>query len=129
MGIMSSREPLLVINASNQARAGRIRLLAVTSENRLPSHPDLPSMSETVKGVAGVSWFGVLARPKLAAPLAERLEAEILRAIAQPDVQARLGETGMNITALRSRQFLAFIESDIRKWVPVLRAAGLDKAP
>src|SRR3954463_15498149 len=45
-----------VINAVNQARAGRIRLLAVSSAKRLPSQPDLPTLDETVKGVIGESW-------------------------------------------------------------------------
>jgi len=115
-----------MINASNQARAGRIRLLAVTSEVRLATHPDLPTLHETVPGVIGVSWFGVAAPPKLAQPILERVESEVIRALDAPEVQARLGETGMNITALRSADFVGFIQADIRKWAPIVKAAKLD---
>ena len=116
-----------MINATNQAKAGKIRLLAVSSEQRLPTHPDLPTMNETVKGVAGVSWFGVAAPPRLPQPILERLEAEVVRALAAPEVQTRLTDTGMTITALRSAPFLAFIQEDIRKWAPVVKSAKLEQ--
>lgn len=116
-----------MINATNQARAGKIRLLAVSSEKRLATHPDLPTLNETVKGVVGVSWFGVATAPRLPQPILERLETEILRALAAPEVQTRLGDTGMTITALRSPDYVAFIKEDIRKWAPIVKAAKLDQ--
>lgn len=116
-----------MINATNQAKAGKIRLLAVSSETRLATHPELPTLSETVKGVIGVSWFGVAAPPRLPQPILERLETEILRALAAPEVQTRLGDTGMTITALRSPDYVAFIKEDIRKWAPIVKAAKLDQ--
>jgi tripartite-type tricarboxylate transporter receptor subunit TctC len=114
-----------MINASNQARAGRIRLLAVSSAQRLATHPDLPTLDETVKGVVGVSWFGVAAPPRLPQPISDRLEREMLRALAAREVQTRLAETGMTITALRSAEYVAFIQDDIRKWAPVVKSAKL----
>ena len=114
-----------MINATNQAKAGKIRLLAVSSPERLPTHPELPTIDETVKGVVGVSWFGVAAPARLPAAVAERLESEILRALEAPDVRSRLGDTGMTITALRSAQLVEFIRADIRKWTPIVKAAKL----
>jgi tripartite-type tricarboxylate transporter receptor subunit TctC len=116
-----------VINAVNQARAGRIRLLAVSSAVRLPSHPELPTIDETVKGVVGESWFGLAGPAGLPAPIVQRLEADTLRALQAADVRARLEDTGMTITALRGAPFVQFIEADIRKWAPVVRAAKLDR--
>ena len=115
-----------MINATNQAKAGKIRLLAVSSEGRLATHPDLPTMDETVKGVIGVSWFGVAAPPRLPAPILERVENEVVRALAAPEVQTRLADTGMTITALRSADYAAFIREDIRKWAPVVKSAKLE---
>ena len=116
-----------LINATNQARAGKIRLLAVSSEQRLATHPDLPTINETVKGVVGVSWFGVAAPPKLPQPILERLETEIIRSLGAPEVQTRLGETGMAITGLRSADLIAFIQADIRKWAPIVKTAKLEQ--
>ena len=110
-----------MINASKQAEAGKVRLLAVSSEKRLASHPELPSIAETVPGVSGESWFGVAAPAGLAPTIAARLESEIARAMAQPDVRARLGETGMTLSELRSAAVVDFIRADIRKWAPIAR--------
>jgi tripartite-type tricarboxylate transporter receptor subunit TctC len=115
-----------VINALNQARAGRIRLLAVSSEKRLPTQPQLPTIDETVKGVVGDSWFGLAGPAALPAPIVQRIEGEALRALQAPDVRARLEDTGMTITAMRGPQFVEFIQADIRKWMPVVRAAKLN---
>jgi len=116
-----------MINAVNQARAGHVRLLAVSSERRLASHPDLPTIEETVKGVSGDSWFGLAAPAGLPASVAQRLEAEVLRALALPDVRSRLEQTGMTITGLHGAQFVEFIRADIVKWTPVVKAAKLDQ--
>jgi tripartite-type tricarboxylate transporter receptor subunit TctC len=116
-----------VINALNQARAGRIRLLAVSSAQRLPQHPELPTIEETVKGVSGDSWFGLAGPAALPAAVAERLEAETLRALDAPEVRRRLEDTGMTITALRGPEFVEFIRADIRKWTPVIKSAKLEQ--
>ncbi|HEY6823285.1 MAG TPA: tripartite tricarboxylate transporter substrate binding protein, partial [Steroidobacteraceae bacterium] len=111
-----------MINAAKQAEAGKVRMLAVSSAARLASHPQLPTIAETVPGVSGESWFGVAAPAGLAQPLAARLESEITRAMAQPDVRARLGETGMTLSELRGAAVPEFIRADIRKWSPIASA-------
>jgi tripartite-type tricarboxylate transporter receptor subunit TctC len=116
-----------MINAVNQAHAGRIRLLAISSEKRLANYPDLPTIEETVKGVAGDSWFGLAAPAALPAAIVQRVESETLRALQAVDVRKRLEETGMTITAMRGPQFVDFIRADIAKWTPVVRAAKLDQ--
>jgi len=118
-----------VINAVNQARAGRIRLLAVSSDKRLPAQPELPTIDETVKGVAGESWFGIAGPAGLPAPIVRRLESETLLALQAEDVRKRLEDTGMTITALRGAQFVEFIQADIRKWTPVIRAVQSASRP
>jgi tripartite-type tricarboxylate transporter receptor subunit TctC len=116
-----------VINALNQARAGRIRLLAVSSARRLPQHPELPTIDETVKGVSGDSWFGLAGPATLPAAITQRLETETLRALDAPEARRRLEDTGMTITALRGPEFLEFIRADIRKWTPVIKSAKLEQ--
>jgi tripartite-type tricarboxylate transporter receptor subunit TctC len=116
-----------VINAVNQARAGRIRLLAVSSPTRLATHPELPTIEETVKGVVGESWFGLAAPANLPPAIVQRVEAETLRALQAADVRQRLEDTGMTITAMRGPAFVDFIQADIRKWTPVIKAAKLDQ--
>jgi len=116
-----------VINAVNQARAGRIRLLAVSSAQRLPQHPELPTIEETVKGVSGDSWFGLAGPAALPAAITQRLEVETVRALDAPEVRRRLEDTGMTITTLRGPEFVEFIRADIRKWTPVIKSAKLEQ--
>jgi tripartite-type tricarboxylate transporter receptor subunit TctC len=115
-----------MLNAASQARAGKVRVLAVSSAERLPSYPEIPTLDETVKGAIGVSWFGVAAPAGLPHPIAARLEIEVLRALANPEVRSRLEETGMTVLALDSADCVAFIQQDIRKWAPVLKRVKLE---
>jgi tripartite-type tricarboxylate transporter receptor subunit TctC len=110
-----------MINAAKQAEAGKVRLLAVSSARRLASHPDLPAIAETVPGVSGESWFGVAGPAGLPVPIAVRLESEITRAMAEPRVRSRLGETGMTLSDLRGAAVVEFIRADVRKWAPIAR--------
>jgi tripartite-type tricarboxylate transporter receptor subunit TctC len=59
--------------------------------------------------------------------IVQRVEAETLRALQAPDVRKRLEDTGMTITAMRGPAFVDFIQADIRKWTPVIKAAKLDQ--
>ncbi len=116
-----------LVSAANQVKGGKVRLLAVTSGERLPNYPDTPALGELVPGAVGVSWFGVSGPAKLPKPVAEKLEAEVSRALAAPDVRDRLRDVGMTVTGLRSGEFVAFIQKDIAHWAPVVKAAKLDQ--
>ena len=114
-----------MINAAKQAEAGKILILAVTSDKRLASHPAVPAIAETVPGVSGESWFGVAAPARLPAPLAQKLEAEIAAAMQHAEVRSRLTETGMTLSTLRGTAVADFVRADIRKWSAL--AAGLNR--
>lgn len=116
-----------LVSAANQVKGGKVRLLAVTSGERLPNYPDTPALGELVPGAVGVSWFGVSGPANLPKPVAEKLEAEVSRALAAPDVRDRLRDVGMTVTGLRSDVFVAFIQKDIAHWAPVVKAAKLDQ--
>jgi len=115
-----------VINAVSQARAGKIRILAVSSPERLAAQPEIPTIAETVRGVAGESWFGLAGPAGIPAPIEQKLEQETLRALQTPEVRGRLSETGMTVTALGSAELVNFIQSDIRKWAPIIKGAKLN---
>lgn len=114
-----------LVSAANQVKAGKVRLLAVTSAERLPGYPDAPALGELVPGAVGVSWFGVSGPANLPRPVAEKLEAEIARALVAPDVRDRLREVGMTVTGLKGADFVAFIRKDIDYWAPVVKSAKL----
>jgi tripartite-type tricarboxylate transporter receptor subunit TctC len=114
-----------LVTATPHIRSGRMRLLAVTSAERARTFPDVPSTNEIVPGVVGAAWFGVSAPAKLPAAVADRLTAEVLKVLAMPDVQARLGDIGMTVIAGGQREYAAHIAAENALYGPVIRAAKI----
>jgi tripartite-type tricarboxylate transporter receptor subunit TctC len=108
------------------ARAGRLRLLAVTRLKRAAALPDVPTVDES--GVAGfevINWFGAVAPPATPRYLIDRLHLEIKRALAHADVRTRLASEGSEIVATSPDAFRTFIRQDVEKWARVVHAAGI----
>ncbi len=107
-------------------RAGRLRLLAVTSLKRAAAMPDLPTVDESgVPGFEVINWFGAVAPPATPRPLIDRLHTEIKRALANTDVRTRLAGEGSEIVATAPDDFLTFIRKDVEKWRRVVAVAGI----
>lgn len=114
-----------LVTATGYAKSGKLRLLAVTSERRVKSFPDVPTLSEVVPGVSGAAWFGISAPAKTPAAITERLQAEVLAIVQSPDMQTRLTDLGMSPLAFGSADYLAFINNENRKWASVIKAANV----
>ena len=112
-----------LLTATPHVRAGRMRLLAVTSATRARTFPDTPTINEVVPGVIGAAWFGVSAPARLPADIALRLQTEILKILALPEVQTRLAELGMMPIGGGMREYDAHIAAEIALWGPVIAAA------
>lgn len=117
----------IAASAADVARTGKLRILAVTSDKRLPSYPDVPTMNEIVPGVRAAAWLGISAPLKTPSAITSRLEKEILAIIASPATQVRLAEPGIGLTPLPlgSEKFVAFIENEIRVWTPVIKKGNI----
>ena len=109
-----------------QARAGKIRALAVSSAQRVSAAPDLPTVAEAgVPGFEALSWFGLLAPAKTPPAVVTRLAAETQRIMKLPDVRDRITGLGAQPVGGTPREFGAFIHSEIAKWQKVIRDAGV----
>ncbi|MCL4798590.1 MAG: tripartite tricarboxylate transporter substrate binding protein [Burkholderiales bacterium] len=107
-------------------RAGKLRALAVTSDQRIPVLPDVPTMDEAgVPGFEATAWFGVLAPATTPQPVVGRLNEEINRILKMPDVLERISQQGSAvIVGGTSEQFGAFIRAEIDKWAKVVKESG-----
>ena len=106
-------------------RANRVRVLAVTSAQRLAFMPEVPTLAETVlPGFEAISWYGVLAPAATPKDIVARLNSEIVKAAANPDTAERLSAEGANPSAGTPEQFGAFIKSEIARWGKVIKATG-----
>ncbi len=112
-------------SAIPQAKAGTIRVLAVTSLRRAPVLPDVPTVAESgYKGFEANTWTGVLVAARTPQPIIERLNVEIARVLEQPDIRARLA-TGGEPVQTGPRAFAALLRADTEKWARIVKEAGV----
>ena len=112
--------------ARSQVDSGTVRALAVSSRQRQPMHPDVPSVMEA--GVAALdmeSWFGLFAPAATPAPVLGRLRAEFAKVVAMPDVAALFANTGGRVMNLSLAETEALVKRDIERWTKLIRDAGL----
>ncbi|HWI13035.1 MAG TPA: tripartite tricarboxylate transporter substrate-binding protein, partial [Burkholderiales bacterium] len=106
------------------ARAGRLRALAVTSALRSAAAPELPTMAEAgLPGYEATNWYGLVGPAKMPAAVVSRLNSDLTRILAMPDIRDRLSAQGMDPSSLTAQAFSAYIASEITKWSRVIKAA------
>ncbi len=112
-------------SAIPHVKGGKLRALAVTTAKRSPALPDVPTIAEAgVPGYEATSWFGLLAPAGTPAPVVAKLNASILKALADPEVKKKLAEQGAEPHGEKPEQFAAFIESETVKWGKVVKESG-----
>ena len=107
-------------------KAGRLRVLAVTSEKPSPTLPGVPTMGEAgAPGVVAVAWFGVHGPAATPAAVKTRVHAEIVKALQDPAVRGRFVNEGADVVGSAPQAFTAFVSNEISKWGKVVKAAGI----
>ena len=108
-----------------QSKAGRLRSLAVTSAQRSPQMPDVPSIAEAgVPGYEATLWLGVAAPQATPKVIIDLLNAEITRVLRSSDLKSGFRAVGTDVVASTPEAFGAFIRSEHTKWVRVVRESG-----
>jgi tripartite-type tricarboxylate transporter receptor subunit TctC len=108
-----------------QLQAGTLRALAVTTADRAPFLPDVPSMSETVPGYDTGVWWGLLGPANLPPDVLTKLSHDFVAALNTDAVKERLGKLGALPIGSSPPQFDARIRADYEKWGPIIKAAGM----
>jgi tripartite-type tricarboxylate transporter receptor subunit TctC len=107
-------------------RDGKLRALAVTSSQRSPIIPELPTLAESgFPGFEAISWFGLLAPAHTAAPIIAKVHEEIVKIAAQTDMRERLAQLGLDVAVNSPDEFAAVINADIAKWAKVIKDANI----
>lgn len=108
-----------------QVKAGRLRALAVTSPQRNPALPQLPTMAEAgMAGFESQQWFGLFGPAAMPRDIVGKLGAEVARWLDSPGVRARLSAEGTEPGHLTLDQFKAYIHDDAARWTKVIKASG-----
>ena len=106
-------------------KTGRLRALAVTTAARLPSLPELPTIAESgLKGYETITWFGFVAPARTPQAVITRLNAEIVKVLALPEVRNLFASQGIETLGGTPDQFASYISNEIAKWAKVIRLSG-----
>jgi tripartite-type tricarboxylate transporter receptor subunit TctC len=115
-----------VLTISQQAKAGKLRVLAVTTPKRSASYPDWPTLAESgFPGFDTSLWFGLLAPAATPKDIVGKIHDDTIRALKQPDVAERIAAQGADIVGDTPAEFAAFIAAESAKYDAVIRQAGV----
>jgi tripartite-type tricarboxylate transporter receptor subunit TctC len=116
----------IALAATPQVKAGKVRALAITSAKRSPVAPQLPTVAESgFPGFEVIGWFGWLAPAGTGKAIVGKLNQGIVRALAAPDVNARLQSMSTVPVGDSPQEFARFVRSERDKWAKVIKAANI----
>lgn len=109
-----------------QIKAGKLVAFAVTSAQRVPMLPDVPTVAEAgLPGYDSTGWFGVVAPAGTPAPIVTRLNTEINAALGDEQIKASMRNLGAEPAPASSEAFEAYIQSETKKWAKVIQTAHI----
>ena len=129
LGLLSGNVDVMFDNlpsALPQIRSGKLTGFAVTSAQRSGAIPELPTIEEAgqLKGFDASSWFGLLAPAGTPPEVVNRVQQEVAKALASPAVKEKLLAQGAIPSGNSPQEFAKFIDAEIKKWAPVVKASG-----
>jgi tripartite-type tricarboxylate transporter receptor subunit TctC len=113
------------VSSVEYIKAGRLRVLAVTTTTRSGALPDLPTMDSFVPGYQASLWYGIGAPKNTPAEIVAKLNTEVNTALADPKLNERLADLGGDVLALSPADFGKLIADETEKWGKVIRAAHI----
>jgi tripartite-type tricarboxylate transporter receptor subunit TctC len=115
-----------VIQTWVHVKSGKLKLIAVSSEQREPMFPDVPTVGETpgLEGYSAGSWQGIIAPAKLPASIVDKMHTEVKRVIAQPDISEKLTSLGSRPQAKTPRETATWLAAEKDKWAKVVKESG-----
>ena len=128
LGLLAGQTDFMFDNlasATAQIKAGKLKAFAVTTPQRAPSLPDVPTMAESgVPGFDVSTWFGIFAPAGTPAPVVARLNESFTTALRTPDMRERLGRMGSEPAPMSSEQFAQLVRSELAKYEKVVKFSG-----
>lgn len=110
------------VSAINFAKSGRVRILGVTGDARLPAIPDVPTMAQAgYPGFETVGWYAFFIHARTPRPIAEKLHAALAEVIRSPDMSAFLSERGTQPTGIGLDEFARKVAAERRAWAKLIK--------
>ena len=114
-----------LLTTAPHVKAGRLRVLAISTAKRSPQAPDLPTIAESgVPGYDYAPWYGILAPARTPRAIIMRLNREIGEVVNAPDMKARFRKQGIDLVSSTPEEFAALIRREIPKWREIVKKSG-----
>jgi tripartite-type tricarboxylate transporter receptor subunit TctC len=113
-----------MLSAMPHVKGGKLRAIAVTSAQRSPAAPDLPTVAESLPGFEAIAWNGLLAPAGTPPAVIAKLSAELRTAMAAPEVRERFEAQGFAAAWATPDAFAGFMRAEIAKWAKVVQVSG-----
>ena len=101
-----------ILQSHAHIRSGKLKILAITGEKRIPALPNVPAMNEILPGFLAKPWTGIVAPPKTSSAIILKLSAAVAEGLKLPDVAKRLAERQLEPVGGNPEEMLAFIRQD-----------------
>jgi tripartite-type tricarboxylate transporter receptor subunit TctC len=106
-------------------KAGKLRALAVSSAKRLAQLPDVPTLDELgYSGMQDYTWVGLFVPAGTPRPVAEQLNAAVLKALQDPEMRKRLDALAFEVTAAPLDETASYVRGEVAKWAKVVKETG-----
>jgi tripartite-type tricarboxylate transporter receptor subunit TctC len=126
--VLAGRVPIMfdaIPGVAAQMKAGKLRALGIASPERSPYFPDVPTIAEQgYPGFAAVGWIGIVAPARTPEAILDRLNAEVRRVIARPEVRERLAALSFLPVGDSREQFAAYIREEVARWAKAVKESG-----
>jgi tripartite-type tricarboxylate transporter receptor subunit TctC len=126
-GLLANDVSVMLLNLSSveeHANAGKVRLIAAATEQRVPTLPDLPTIGETVPGFKTSVWFGLWGPANMPPELLAKIQTDVAKALDLPDTKQFFKNNSFERVDLSPQEFARLIQSDLKHWSALIKAVG-----
>lgn len=109
--------------------AGKLKLLAVASPQRMADLPKVPAMAETLPGFESAAWYAIVAPPKTPKAIVDKINADVSEALKQPDIQAKLKNLSADVYGGSPARASKYMHEEVERWGGVIKAANIKLEP
>jgi tripartite-type tricarboxylate transporter receptor subunit TctC len=113
------------VTVASQIQSGKLKVLGVTEKTRYAGLPQVPAIAETLPGFEMSSWLGFFGPPNMPAPVVARLHDSIVKALAAPEVKAKLEAAGLQVVGNSPKEFAAQQKADYERRGALIKAIGI----
>jgi tripartite-type tricarboxylate transporter receptor subunit TctC len=106
-------------------KGGQLKLIAVATEKRMASLPQVPAIAETLPGFEAAAWYGVVAPPKTSKAIVDKINADINEALKSPEIAQRLPDFSAEAVGGTPQETAAYMREEVERWHKVIKAAGV----